>query len=204
MGHARALEGQKCFLRDKAEIPPDLPVILFCGKFVEQKCPFDLLKAFVLLSEHCNASLVFVGDGPLRNAMEAFVAERQLEHVYFFGFRNQTELPACYALADVFVLPSSFEPWGLVLNEAMCFGLPVIASDQVGAAADLVRNGRNGFVYPVGNVEALAHQLQHVLADERTRQETGRQSQVIISRWGIEEDVEGVLMALHAVTDKRM
>jgi glycosyltransferase involved in cell wall biosynthesis len=86
----------------------------------------------------------------------------------------------------------------------MCFGLPVIASDQVGAAVDLVRQGLNGFVYPVGNVEALAHRLRKVLANERTRQEMGHQSQVIISHWGIEEDVEGVLMALQAVAGKRM
>lgn len=107
-------------------------------------------------------------------------------------------------MADVLVLPSSFEPWGLVLNEAMCFRLPVIVSDRVGAAADLVRDGVNGFIYPVGNIQSLADRLQRVLANEQVREEMGLQSRVTISRWGIDEDVEGILIALHTVSSKRM
>jgi glycosyltransferase involved in cell wall biosynthesis len=91
-----------------------------------------------------------------------------------------------------------------VLNEAMCCGLPIIASDQVGAAAGLMREGTNGFTYLVGNVLALANCLRKVLADEGVRQAMGRQSRTLISRWGIEEDVGGVLQALHSVTNKRI
>jgi glycosyltransferase involved in cell wall biosynthesis len=203
MDHARRLDGQKGMLREKAGIPPDLPVILFCGKFLEQKRPFDLLRAFAYLHDHAKVSLVFVGDGPLRVDMERFIAEQQLTGVYLLGFRNQTELPACYAMADVLVLPSGSEPWGLVINEAMCFGLPIIASDQVGAAIDLIQEGVNGFTYPVGNTSALADCLQKVLAHEETCQAMGRQSHAIISRWGIGQDVEGVVQALHAVIGRR-
>lgn len=197
--HARALEGQKLLLRAKEGLPPDRAVILYCGKFQEKKRPMDLLAAFALLNRNHTASLVFVGDGPLRLEMERFVAERRMAHVYFLGFRNQTELPACYGMADVLVLPSGFEPWGLVLNEAMCFGLPVIVSDRVGAAADLVRDGVNGFIYPAGNIHALADRLQRVLANEQARGEMGKQSRSIINRWGFEEDIAGLLNALHAV-----
>lgn len=200
---ARNLAGQKRLLREKEGISQDLPVILFCGKLIEKKCPFDLLRAFAILGGYPKASLVFVGDGPLRPKMECFVSEHRLANIYFLGFRNQTELPVCYAMADLLVLPSSVEPWGLVLNEAMCFGLPVIASDRVGAAADLVQEGINGFTYPVGNVKALADRLQGVLADEQGRQEMGLQSCAIISRWGIKEDAEGLLKALRSVVSKR-
>jgi glycosyltransferase involved in cell wall biosynthesis len=196
---AQRLAGQKHSLREKEHIPPDLPVILFCGKFIEKKRPFDLLRAFAHLDGYHKASLVFVGDGPLRAEMTRFVAEHRLSHVYFLYFRNQNELPACYAMADVLILPSTFEPWGLVLNEAMCFGLPVIASDQVGAAADLVQQGVNGFTYPVGDVEALANCLRRVLADEGARQEMGRQSRAVISRLGIEEDVKGMVGCLNRI-----
>lgn len=202
MEHARRLAGQKRVLREKEGIPPDCPIILFCGKFQEKKRPLDLLKAFALLGRCSKTGLVFVGEGPLRAEMEQFIAKHQLNGIYFLGFRNQTELPACYALADVLVLPSCFEPWGLVINEAMCFGLPVIASDQVGAAADLVRQGVNGFTYPSGNAQALADALRHVLVDEGVRQEMGRQSRTLISHWGIREDIDGVLTALHKVTGK--
>jgi len=107
-------------------------------------------------------------------------------------------------MADVLILPSSFEPWGLVCNEAMCFGLPVIVSDRVGAAADLVRDGVNGFTYPFGDVEALADRLQTVLADEQRRQTMGEQSRIIINRWGFQEDITGLLDALRAVVRKKV
>ena len=200
MKRAGELDGQKRLLREKEGLSPDLPVILFCGKFQEKKRPIDLLKAFAHLHDHPAASLVFVGDGPLRSVMERFVAERHLGHVHILGFKNQQELPACYAMADLLVLPSSVEPWGLVVNEAMCCGLPVIVSDKVGAAADLIRQGINGFIYPAGNLEALAECMKRILANEEARCEMGRQSRGIISRWRIEEDLEGVVKALEYVT----
>lgn len=199
MERGRRLAGQKRFLHEKEGILPDLPVILFCGKLIEQKRPFDLLKAFASLEGYLKASLIFVGDGPLRAEMEHFIADHRLANVHFLGFRNQTELAACYAMADVLVLPSSFEPWGLVLNEAMCFGLPVITSDQVGAAADLVRHGANGFIYPVGDVQTLASCLRRMVEDDQACRVMGQNSLTIISKWGLEESVQGVLRCLESV-----
>lgn len=202
--HAGRLAEEKRLLREREGLRPDLPVILFCGKFQERKRPLDLLKAFALLNDQLAGSLVFVGDGPLRREMERFIDNHRLANVRILGFRNQSELPACYGMADVLVLPSSHEPWGLVLNEAMCFGLPVIASDGVGAAADLVHEGANGFTYPVGNVLALRGCLRKVLVDPDCRTAMGMESHAIIKRWGIKEGVEGVLMALDSVVRKRI
>jgi glycosyltransferase involved in cell wall biosynthesis len=192
----QTLPDKKRLLLEKHGIRPDLPVILFCGKFYDRKRPFDLLKAFTLMKDRPTASLVFVGDGPLRSEMERFVADKQLRNVYFLGFRNQQEMPTCYALADLLVLPSSQEPWGLVLNEGMCNGLPIIASDRVGAVADLIREGVNGYTYPVGNIEALTDRMQRIVGNEDARLEMGNQSRAIINRWGIEESVQGVLQSL--------
>jgi glycosyltransferase involved in cell wall biosynthesis len=202
--HAKTLAGEKRSLREREGLPPNLPVILFCGKFQKRKRPLDLLKAFAPLDGESAGSLIFVGDGPLRPEMERFIADQRLKNVYLLGFRNQTELPVYYAMADVLVLPSSHEPWGLVLNEGMCFGIPVIASDRVGAAADLVQEGVNGFTYPVGNVLALRDCLRKVLVDADCRTTMGNQSRAIINRWGIKEGVEGVLMALDLVVRKRI
>jgi glycosyltransferase involved in cell wall biosynthesis len=196
----RSPASERSSVRGREGMSPDLPVILFCGKFSGAKRPLDLLKAFQQLGDDPKASLVFVGDGPLRVELKQYVAEHGLRRVHFLGFRNQTELPACYALADVFVLPSSFEPWGLVVNEAMCFGLPVIASDMVGAVRDLVQDGVNGFVFPAGNVEILADRLRRVLLDDGLRQRMGAQSHCNIERWGIKETVYGVLQAIEYVT----
>ena len=201
--YARHYAGQKEGLRQREGLPSNAPVILFSGKFQEKKRPLDLLQAFALLQRRVPATLVFAGDGPQRAEMERFVAEARLPNVYIVGFRNQRELPIYYALADVLVLPSRFEPWGLVVNEAMCFGLPIVASDKVGAAADLVKPGGNGFVFPAGNVDALAERLATILQDQGLRRRMGRASYEAISRWGIEQDVEGVLQALEAVTGRR-
>lgn len=202
--HAQMLAGEKRSLREREGLPPNLPVILFCGKFQERKRPLDLLKAFAPLDGESAGSLIFVGDGPLRPEMERFIADQRLNNVYILGFRNQTELPICYAMADVLVLPSGHEPWGLVLNEAMCFGLPVIASDRVGAAADLVQEEVNGFRYRVGDIVALRDCIRKVLSDAGVREAMGCQSQVIVDRWGVKEGVEGVVKALRSVVHKRI
>jgi glycosyltransferase involved in cell wall biosynthesis len=197
---SEVLAGAKYFLRDREGISPDLPVILFCGKFSGVKRPLDLLKAFQCLGSDPKASLVFVGDGLLRDELQRYVKEHGLKHVHFLGFRNQSELPACYSMADVLVLPSDFEPWGLVVNEAMCFGLPIIASDKVGAALDLVRDGVNGFVFPAGRIELLADCLRKMILDKHTREQMGARSRDMIVQWGIDETVQGILSALDFAT----
>jgi glycosyltransferase involved in cell wall biosynthesis len=199
MGRAQDLEDQKRVLKEKEGIPANSPVILFCGKLYAVKRPLDILKAFALLEPSLRASLVFVGDGPLRAEMERFVAQQRVANVFFLGFRNQQELPRCYALADLLVLSSASETWGVVLNEAMCSKLPLIVSDRVGAAVDLVRNGINGFIYPMGNIEALTECMRRVIKDDEVRKEMGLSSLEIIKRWGPEESVKGVLKCLEAV-----
>jgi glycosyltransferase involved in cell wall biosynthesis len=104
-------------------------------------------------------------------------------------------------MADVFVLPSAFEPWGLVVNEALCFGLPVITSDKVGATGDLVQEGINGFIYPAGDVVALTARLQNLLLSaEDRRTSMGAASRKLVSHWSYREVVEGLLECLQRVS----
>ncbi len=188
--------------REQEGIDPHLPLVLFCGKFADYKRPMDLLRAFALIGDAPKASVAFVGDGPLKAEMQRYIVSHGLTRVHFLGFRNQTELPACYAMADVFVLPSS-EPWGLVVNEAMCSGLAVVASNAVGSARDLVLDGVNGFIYPSGDIEALAGSLRRILCDQDLRRTMGEQSKAIIQKWGIQQTVDGILMALEHATGNR-
>ena len=144
---------------------PGDKVILFCAKLQPWKRPFDVLRAFVD-AKLPNAILVFAGEGVLRSALEAEVAALGvLSRVRILGFVNQSQLPAVYKSADIMVLPSEYEPFAVVVNEAMCCGCPVITSDRVGASYDLVLHGCTGFVYPCGNTVALAEILKEVLAD---------------------------------------
>ena len=180
-------------------IPADKPRIVFSGKLTPIKAPEILLEAFARLGDPW-PSLCFVGDGPLRamlaeQARDLGVAER----VFFAGFRNQGELPAFYDLADVFVLPSRREPWGLVVNEAMNAARAIVVSDQVGSGPDLVKPGENGSIVPVNDVDRLAAALADALSSPAQTAALGRRSLEIIEGWGFREDIAGLKQALAGI-----
>ncbi len=156
-------------------ITDNAPVVLFCGKFIEKKQPLLLLDAFERVRRQKPCWLLVAGDGPLRPAAEDLVRRRRIPDVLMPGFLNQTEVSRAYAAADIFVLPSAFqETWGLVVNEAMNSSLPIIVSDRVGCAEDLVRPGWNGFVVSHRDPEALADAIAMLVDDEGIRREFGR------------------------------
>ena len=196
---AANLKSQKSNLKKKIGINSEEVVILFVGKLIDKKRPLDLLKAFSILrtSDAQKVHLLFVGDGKLRPELEKYVKEHNLENVHFVGFKNQTELPEYYTMADVFVLPSQAgETWGLVANEAMCFGLSIIVSDVVGCGPDLVRDGENGYIFPVGNVKALVERLGVLMKNKEIREKFGKKSFEIIQNYSYEEDIRGILSKL--------
>ena len=128
-------------------------VVGFSGKLIERKRVPDLIDAVAALqSEGLRIGLLLIGDGPERPALEERVHARSVKRTVFTGFRNQSELAACFTCLDIFVLPSRFDPWGLVVNEAMLFGLPVLATDMVGSSLDLIEHGENGYVGDVRDV----------------------------------------------------
>lgn len=185
-------------LKNDLGINPNAIVILFVGKLIEKKRPMDLLKAFQNVSSRIShISLLFVGDGELKPRLEKYVKDNKLEKVYFVGFKNQTELPRYYAVADVFVLPSGAgETWGLVVNEAMCFGLPIIISDLVGCGTDLVKYNENGYILPVGNIEKLSEYLEELINNENKRKIFGEKSLEIVQKYNYGNVVDGILKAL--------
>jgi glycosyltransferase involved in cell wall biosynthesis len=180
-------------------IPADRPRIVFSGKLTSIKAPEILLEAFARLSEP-KATLCYVGDGPLRAMLEERARALGLgARVCFAGFRNQSELPAFYDAADVFVLPSRREPWGLVVNEAMNAGRAIVISDQVGSGPDLVKPGENGAIVPVDDVDRLAAGLADTLASPARNAAMGRRSLEIIDGWSFREDIAGLKQALAGV-----
>jgi glycosyltransferase involved in cell wall biosynthesis len=185
--------------RESLGFRKDDVVILFAGKLVDKKRPFDLLKAYEKITVP-GKGLLFVGDGPLRQGLEAYSREKGMSGVSIVGFKNQTELPAYYAAADVFVLPSGLgETWGLVVNEAMCAGLPVVVSDLVGCSPDLVEPGENGYVYKCGDVAQLAEKLGSLIVSPEARLRMGERSLRRIGFYSYGEDVrilEGYLKSL--------
>ena len=123
-------------------------IILFVGRLAPEKNISLLISAYnQLKKKHPEAALIIVGDGPKAKDLKAQVRELSITDVLFSGYIGFPELMKYYKMADVFVLPSVYEPWGLVVNEALAFGLPVVISDKVGCGSDLVKNSENGFVF---------------------------------------------------------
>jgi glycosyltransferase involved in cell wall biosynthesis len=178
-------------------------VILFCAKLQPWKRPGDLLRAFAE-ANLSDALLVIAGEGPLRAGLEAQAAELGFaKRVRFLGFVNQSQLPAVYTAADLMVLPSEYEPFAVVVNEAMCCGCPVAASDHVGAARDVVAPVRQEFVFPSGDVDALAALLRDALADRASLSALGRAAFAHIQTWSPERNIAATYEAIEIAVARK-
>lgn len=185
-------------LRAELGFTPGRQVILFASKFLERKRPLDLIEAFHRLNakQRARFELLFVGDGSERHRVEQHSGCLGTRNVRFVGFQNQSELPRFYDLCDLFVLPSSYEPWGLVVNEVMNADRPVIATDRVGAAWDLIDDGLTGFRIPAEQPTLLAKRLQAFAANPKLAGEMGRRAGERIRSWSFEQDYQGLIHAL--------
>jgi glycosyltransferase involved in cell wall biosynthesis len=192
----KASRANRSAVRESWGAAPETAVILFCAKLQAWKRPSDLLHAFAG-ANLSNALLIFVGEGPLRLQLESEAFSLGLSsYVRFLGFVNQSQLPAVYASADLLVLPSDYEPFAVVVNEAMCCGCPVVASDRVGAARDLVTPVAPEFIFPCGNVDALSTVLKDALADRTRLQVLARSAVAHIHTWSPEHNIAATLDAI--------
>lgn len=183
-------------VRQSWGVASDDLVVLFCGKLQPWKRPLDLLRAFALLGVP-NARLLFAGEGPLRAELQAEADSLGLaERVCFLGFVNQSQLPSIYTASDVMVLPSEYEPFAVVVNEASCCGCPVIVSDHVGSAEDLIAPVNPSFIYPCGDVAALGKLLKLILADPDALAAYGRAGRQRMETWSIRENISGTIEAV--------
>ncbi len=194
----RRLLPERNSLRGERGIPEDAVVILTLGRLVPLKGVDHLISAFARLRDN-RVHLLIAGDGPLRKELEALVRTRNTTGVHFAGFQNYSQIPACYAVSDVFVLPSYRESWGVVINEAMNFALPVVASRDGGAVGDLVENGANGLLFDYGDVKQLADHLEFLVTHPEERRRMGEESARRVADWNFDQGVEGFFSALRFV-----
>jgi len=177
-------------------------VILFSAKLQPWKRPLDLLHAFAK-ADLPTAHLVFAGEGPLRSRLEAEAAALGVaSRVRFLGFMNQSQLPAVYTAADLLVLPSEFEPFGVVVNEAMCCGCPAAVSDRCGAARDLVAPISAELVFPCGDIEALAGILRDASSNPTRLLALARAARAHIHNWSPERNVAATVEAISAALSR--
>lgn len=158
--------GNEAVSRARLKLPPHYFVCV--ARFVPKKNLERLIDAYARYAERGGElawGLVLVGAGPLETPLRARVTARGINaRVHFPGFLQYPDLPACYGLAGALVLPSVSDQWGLVVNEAMAAGLPVLVSSRCGCAPDLVREGENGFTFDPGDTAALAQRLTLIAA----------------------------------------
>ncbi len=193
-------------LRADLGLPPDIPLVAFCGKFIKRKRPLDLLEAMAKLQRkglECGA--VFIGEGELRPLLDSMVTRLELQDIYFPGFVNQSRLPQMLAACDVLVLPSEKDPRATVVAEAMASGLPAVISHRVGlwGFSDIVVEEKTGLVFRCGDTDGLASALERLLRDHDLRLRMAQAALERMKTWGMEERVKGVTDAIRALSARK-
>ncbi len=186
--------------RERLGIPAGARVLLSVAKLNPREAPWDLLRAFGRRPPG-DRWLVIAGDGPERAALEGFVRKQGLERVLFLGYVPYPELPALYAISNLFLHPVQEERWGVSVQEALACGLPVITSSRVGAARDLIAPGENGATYAAGDDAELARRIDEILGLDPAgvRAANGR----ILEDWDYAASWRGILRAASRATGER-
>ena len=173
-------------------------VILFSARFTPRKRPMDLLKAINNI-DNTNITVLFVGNGPERQNMEKYVGDNNIKAV-FTGFINQSQISKYYSIADINIVISDYDPSPKAMNEAMNFKLPIIVTEVVGTAYDLVKNNQNGFIIKVGDIKLLSEKISFLNQNRGIIKRMGEKSFEIVQKWNYEEDVKGIKNAFEYVT----
>jgi glycosyltransferase involved in cell wall biosynthesis len=172
--------------------------VLFVGRLVLEKGILDLADAYASLPAELRSrlTLLFVGDGPARSQLQNHAAPVNPGSIQLAGFQQRENLAIFYGMADVFVFPTHTDPWGLVVNEAMACGLPVVCSDAAGCSADLIADGENGRVVRAGDVAGLAAALNELASSEQLRTSMGQRSLEKIKEYSPEACAAGMAGAV--------
>jgi glycosyltransferase involved in cell wall biosynthesis len=194
-------ERKKHISKEELGIDKNDFVILFSARFTKRKRPLDLLKAITSI-DNSNITTLFVGDGSERKNMEKFVKENNLK-AKFVGFKNLTEIPKYYSVADLDIVISDYDPSPKAMNEAMNFELPVIVTDIVGTAYDLVKDGENGFIVKVGDIDTIAQKIDFLNKNRDVAKQMGEKSLEIVDEWTFEKDAYYIKKAIESIMDEK-
>lgn len=181
--------------------------LLNVGRQVEKKNLLMLLQAYqkVQLEDDNIPDLVLVGDGSKRKELENYIEKNHLKKVHLLPFLPQKTIRTIYRNAEAFILPSAYgETWGLVINEAMASGLPVLVSNKVGCAGTLVKHGVNGYIFDVTSKESLSSSLKNFSQlSPIQKQDMSDSSKQIIQDWGLDKFSEGLMQAISFVMQRK-
>jgi glycosyltransferase involved in cell wall biosynthesis len=193
---AGELRARRDELRASFGLRSDDVVVLSVARLAPEK-GLDTLVEALARAEDRHLVLLVAGEGPERGRIEALARARGAR-VLLPGNLTGDRVAEAYVAADVFALLSTYEPWGVVVNEAAASGLPLVLSDRVGAAPDLLRDGENGALVAAGDVAGAAAALTRLAADPDERRLASERSREIVGGWGYEPSVEGFVAAVRA------
>jgi glycosyltransferase involved in cell wall biosynthesis len=193
-----ARKGESC-VRASYALP--LRYFLYVGRLVQAKGVFDLVEAYAQLDNEIRSKvgLVFVGDGVDRSQLMERALHITPGTIQFPGFVHREQLPEFYALADALIFPTHSDTWGLVVNEAMAVGLPVIVTSVAGCVADLVQDGWNGFVVPSGDRSQLTAAMDRLAGDSELRMKMGSRGRERVEAYSPAAWADGLVKAVESV-----
>jgi glycosyltransferase involved in cell wall biosynthesis len=171
-------------------------VLLFSGQLIERKGLDLLFAAYEKIHDLSDVALWIMGSGPLEKELKEDALRKDLRNVKFLGFMNEREKWIYYLVSDVFVLPTREDVWGLVVNEAMLCGLPVICSKFAGCCSDLVEDEKTGFVIDPNDTESFANVLRTVITGDGLRGTMSERAREKACEYSIEESAKGFLSAI--------
>ena len=187
-------------IRKRYQIGPDERVVMYSGRLVEIKRVDLLIRAMAVLKKQGNYTLLIAGDGEKRKELETLAEELGVK-LQLTGFiKEQEELFQIYYAADCLVLPSVYDPWGLVINEAMAARLPVISTTFCGASMDLVRDNWNGYVVKTDEPQEMAECIQNCVEH---KEEWGNHSWQLIQEWTVQRSAENFRTLLGKIEGKK-
>ncbi|MDC3030218.1 glycosyltransferase family 4 protein [Candidatus Pelagibacter sp.] len=159
-------------------------IIFYNAKIIERKNPELLIKSFIQIRKACSKkiTLIIAGDGDIKNRL--IEKYKNFREIKFVGFINQNLLPKFYSISDLFILPSNYDAWGLVVNEAMSFSIPIITSKNVISSYDLVKHNVNGVIF--NNEFHLKQSMINIINNKKIKKKFSKNSNIIIKNWNIE------------------
>lgn len=165
-------------------------VLMFNGQLIERKGIYELIDGFQLYQKtNTDISLLIVGSGREEEKIKQIIQANKIKNIFFSGFIQYNQLPQYYAISDLFILPSHEEVWGLVINEAMSCGLPIITNHAVGASVDLVKHGQNGYIMPKCTGEEIKNGIEFIFKNNLIKENNSTE---IIQKFSLEKNINNL------------
>lgn len=178
------------FFKKKRETKNNTFNILYVGKFISRKRPFDILKTALLLKDYKHIKFFLVGDGPLLEECKKWANFFFLSNVNFLGFKNQFDIKKIYNRSHILVNCSAYETWGLVVNEAMASGLPCLVTNMTGCSFDLIKNNQTGHVYKVGDLKSLSKLILKFHFNKKNLKKMSFSANNLIKQYSVKKNSE--------------